>query len=185
MSLWKKLKKKAKKAFKPISKALPIKKTLRQYGSYIPYVGPAVQAGLQLERQLTNRVKTTRSAIPPPVRPPVYRPAPAGRYGAMIPAGGTRQMSLLPMAGPALGRIAGTIGRRVLPGLGQIAAGAAGGAAAQAIMGPDGQMYTRRRRRRRYITSRDISQARKLVKLANEFSCPGTRARRAASKSCR
>lgn len=104
-------------------------------------------------------------------------------------------MSLLNLGIAALGAITSYRGNRTaagggrsLPGVGSMIGSAAAGGVGSAVGsffggGNDGGGY--RRRRSRGFSARDIRQARKLVRLASDFSCPGTRTRKAGKKSCR
>jgi len=90
---------------------------------------------------------------------------------------------------PGLGRIAGTargaasspIGRSAIGGMGA----GIGAAAVTGLFGGADDVEYRPRRRSRGFSARDIRQARKLVRLANDFSCPGSKSRKAGKKSCR
>lgn len=104
-------------------------------------------------------------------------------------------MSLLNLGIAALGAIGSYRGNRTaagggrsLPGVGSMIGSAAAGGIGSAVgswLGGSNDGGGYRRRRSRGFSARDIRQARKLVRLASDFSCPGTRTRKAGKKSCR
>lgn len=61
--------------------------------------------------------------------------------------------------------------QRSLPGVGQVAAGSGLAIAAdKVIQGPDGQMYVRRRRRRKGITAKDLQSFKRVARLVDKYS---------------
>jgi hypothetical protein len=100
-----------------------------------------------------------------------------------IAALGQIALRALPGIGRTLGSMGNTAsGRAAIGGLG---AGVGAGAVSSFFGGGGDDSDYRPRRRSRGFSARDIRQARKLVRLANDFSCPGSKSRKAGKKSCR
>ncbi len=150
-------------------------------GGVVSAIAPPLAPVIRTANTISAAAGLGARRPPPPPPPPITfsLPPPMPRPGG--------SMSLLPVFG---GVAAGAA--RVLPGVGRVAGGVfrsptvrgvAGGAAGAALFDAFGNPV-RRRRRSRGFSSRDIRQARRIVRLANDFSCPGTRMRKAGRK-CR
>lgn len=191
MSLLKKIKKGAKKVAKGVRRGVRVAKAVAPLAEQVSsVVFPAQTLATKARiadfktkiapiRSAIGQTRGTlrRGSIPPPALPPanrLLRPqgpqtglARVGTPRMIIPSGRVQNMSLLSGVG------------RILPGVGSLvggaAAGAAGGAVAEVLA--DGTMRPKRRRRRRGFTPRDISQAKRLMKMLKDVqrACPAPR----------